>query len=102
VAGNQGTATLDFGAFPGTDTATVAVADAAIGAAALVEAWVFPAATTDHSADEHVVESFKVVARDVVAGVGFSVQGFSTFEGRFAGNAFRVYGKWNIAWVWNQ
>lgn len=42
----------------------------------LVEAWIRPEATADHSADEHVVESpwLKVVAADIVAGTGFTIR----------------------------
>lgn len=128
----QGTATLDFGAFPGASDASVAVASAGIGSSNLVEAWLFPAATTDHTADEHLVESLKVVAGSVVAGVGFTVYGVNTSEitepvidpqpassiasngtaiivktaqpGNIAyggGKGTRIYGKWNIGWVWN-
>ena len=76
----QGTATLDFGAFPGVSDASVAVASAAIGAGSLAEAWIFPAATTDHSADEHLVETIKVFAGSVVAGVGFTIYGVNTSQ----------------------
>jgi hypothetical protein len=128
-----GTATLDFGAFPGASDASVAVASAGIGAGSLVEAWLFPAATIDHTADEHLVETIKVVAGNVVAGVGFTVYGVNTSQlnepvtypekqasittstggtaiavkyaqpGRVAyggGLGTRIYGKWNIGWVW--
>lgn len=93
--GAQGTVTLDFGAFPGASDVTVAVTgQAAILAGSLVEAWVFPAATTDHSADEHLVETLDVYAGNIVAGTGFTVYGISEGSGL-------IYGKWNIAWVWN-
>jgi hypothetical protein len=92
----QGTATLDFGAFPGKSDASVAVASAGIGAGSLVEAWLLPAATADHTADEHMLETLKVVAGSIVAGVGFTIYGFNTSQlnepvaqlellGRFAG-----------------
>jgi len=52
-----GTTTIDFGAFPGATDATVAVTgQAAIVAGSLVEAWIRPVATADHTADEHRVE----------------------------------------------
>lgn len=130
--GAQGTATLNFGAAPGTFDTTVAVTgQAAILAGSLVEAWVFPLATADHSADEHMLETLKVVARDVVAGTGFTIYGWqellfgepnldagaldsgrtgnkygfsSTLAPRIAsseGKAHRIYGQWSVAWVWN-
>ena len=112
----QGTATLDFGAFPGASDASVAVSAPTIGAGNLVEAWIFPAATTDHTADEHWVESLRVFAGDVVAGVGFNIYGLNDCEfseptsqgmgnramaGVGGGRGTLLYGKWNIGWVWN-
>lgn len=121
--GAQGTALLDFGAFPGGSDASVAVADAAILAGSLAEAWLFPADTVDHLADEHRVESLEVMAGNVVAGVGFTIYGtnenqinepttpLSQSSGRdlradpdpfdFGGVSPRIYGKWNVGWVWN-
>ena len=128
----QGSATLDFGAFPGLSDASVAVSSPTIGATNLVEAWIFPAATTDHSADEHLIESIKVVAGNVSAGVGFTIYGVNTSQinepvesapspnsiasagtailaknaqpaakAYGGGKGTRIYGKWNVAWVWN-
>ena len=130
----QGTALLDFGAFPGGSDASLAVASAGIGAGNLVEAWLFPAATADHTADEHLVETIKVVAGNVQAGVGFTIYGVNTgvlsepvdyppnantivsSTGGTAiamktaqpgnkvyggGGGTRIYGKWNVGWVWN-
>jgi hypothetical protein len=71
--GAQGVATLDFGAFPGNTDTSLAVADATILAGSLVEAWIWPLATTDHTADEHIVEPLNVFAGNVVAGVGFTI-----------------------------
>ena len=76
--GAQSTATLDFGAFPGASDASVFVSAPTIGAGSLVEAWIFPAATTDHTADEHLVETIKVIAGGVQAGVGFTIYGVNT------------------------
>ena len=130
----QGTALLDFGAFPGASDASIAVASAGIAAGSLVEAWLMPADTADHLADEHWVESIKVMAGAVVAGVGFTIYGVNTsqlnepvmpdrFNGAMVtgsataiawraptspgtnedrgGRGTRIYGKWNVGWVWN-
>jgi hypothetical protein len=95
--GAQGTATLDFGAFPGASDASVAVTgQTAILAGSLAEAWLLPADTADHLADEHRLESLDIAAGAVVAGTGFTIYG--TNEG--SGDT-RVYGTWNVAWVWN-
>jgi hypothetical protein len=112
----QGTALLDFGAFPGASDASVAVTgQTGILSGSLVEAWIFPAATADHTADEHIVETLRVFAGNVIAGTGFTIYGVNTSqlnEGltsfraeaprvTFGGKGTRLYGKWNIAWVWN-
>lgn len=96
--GAQGIATLNFGAFPGASDASVTVTgQAGILSGSLAEAWLRPEATADHSADEHMVESFQVFAFEIVAGVGFTIRGFNTSE---KGDT-RIYGAWSVAWVWN-
>lgn len=107
--GAQGTTLLDFGAFPGKSDASIAVTgQAAILSGSLVEAWVFPTATADHSADEHFAEGLYIVAGSIIAGTGFTIFGRSfgdvpsDDEGLFkSGNSPLRYGKWNIAWCWN-
>lgn len=72
--GAQGTTTVDFGAFPGAMDASVAVTgQAGIVAGSLVEAWLRPAATADHTADEHLVEPLRVLAHTIVAATGFTI-----------------------------
>lgn len=127
--GAQGTVTLDFGAFPGASDASVTVTgQAGIVAGSLVEAWIFPANTADHSVDEHILETIKVVAHSIVAGTGFTITGINTSEvneplgtvgggrpgavtlGAMSGSSpvpsvggmgTRIYGQWNVGWVWN-
>lgn len=92
--GAQGIATLDFGAFPGASDATVAVTgQAGIVAGSLIEAWIRPEATADHSVDEHRVEEIQVVADTIVAGTGFTIFGRT--------RNYRLYGAWSVAWAWN-
>lgn len=96
--GAQGTATLDFGAFPGSSDATVAVTgQTAIVGGSLAEAWVVPADTADHTIDEHTVEPPAVFVINIVAGTGFTIRG--VYQG--GGQDTRTYGQWNIGWVWN-
>lgn len=77
--GAQGTATLDFGAFPGKSDASVAVTgQASIVAGSLVEAWIRPVATANHTSDEHMLETIKVFAAGISAGTGFIIYGFNT------------------------
>lgn len=90
----MGTATLDFGAFPGaTDTTLAVTGQTGIASGSALEAYISPAATAEHSADEHWVEDLWVSAGNIVAGTGF------TIYGRTGDNTF-LYGRWNIGWVW--
>lgn len=121
--GAQGTATLNFGAFPGaSDTSQVVTGQGGILSSSLVEAWILPAQTADHSSDEHLLETFKVFAGNIVPGTGFTIYGINTSE-KFewgldmtnnavgdlitrsgpaqVGRGTLIYGAWNIAWVWN-
>lgn len=107
-----GTATLDFGVFPGaSDTSVAVTGQGAIIAGSLVEAWIRPVATSDHTADEHMVETFQVFAANISAGTGFTIYGFNTSQlhepvdppwsnGINGGKGTRIYGQWTIAWAW--
>jgi len=79
--GAQGTTTIDFGVFPGkSDTSVAVTGQAGIIAGSLVEAWIRPVDTADHLADEHMVESIKVLAGNIIGGTGFTIYGFNTSE----------------------
>jgi len=118
--GAQGTALLDFGAFPGKSDASVAVTgQAGILAGSLVEAWLFPADTADHKADEHMVEPIRVTAGSIIAGTGFTIYGVNVnplVEHELfqpwpqyplktvlveTGRGTRIWGRWTVGWVWN-
>lgn len=89
-----GTATIDFGAFPGTSDTSVAVTgQSGIVSGSFVEAWIRPIATADHSADEHMLEQLKVFAANIVAGTGFTIYGISCAP-------HQLYGQWTVAWAW--
>jgi len=93
----QGTTTINFGAFPGSPDASVALTGhTGIAAGSLVDAWVFPAATDDHSVAEHYIDPPVIIAGEVVAGTGFTIRGFSQ-----EGGIDLLYGAYNVAWVWN-
>jgi hypothetical protein len=124
--GNFGTATVDFGAFPGSSDTSLAVAAPTIAALSLVQAWLQPAGTSDHSADEHIVESIRVFAGNVVAGVGFTLYARNDSEisepleyvspvrwvdtkdnsrtgpqwPTVGGIGTRIYGTWLVGWQW--
>lgn len=115
---------MNFGAFPGASDASVAVTgQTGIASGSLVEAWLLPAATADHTADEHLLETIKILAGNIVAGTGFTIYGINTSEtfewdwspnqivaggsqpgyygGPQIGRGTRIYGAWSVAWVWN-
>jgi hypothetical protein len=99
----SGRTTIDFGAFPGTTHASVAVAETGIVAGSEIEAWIEPEATADHSEDEHMLEQITVVARDKNVGVGFTVHGlhqnplFDRSGPEPIGT--RIYGLWTFGWA---
>jgi hypothetical protein len=116
--GVTGTDTIDFGVFPGSSHTTRTIADAGVLSGSVVEAWLRPVASADHSADEHRIEPIEVSAGDIAAGVSFVV------HARYAGQLYepnvpiggrapggvgrnrptrtswapRAYGVWNITW----
>jgi len=68
------------------------------------------------TADEHIVETLKVFAGNIVPGTGFTLYGVNDSQlsetppgwqsagggqSGQAGRGTRLYGKWNVAWVWN-
>lgn len=90
----SGTAVINFGSFPGRPEASVTITgQSGITLNSKVGAWLRPAATTDHSVDEHRVEQIKVFASDIVAGVGFTIFAEVLLGGR-------TYGLWNVDWAW--
>lgn len=121
--GAQGTGSINFGAFPGASDATLVITgQTGIGAGSLVEAWILPAATADHSSDEHVVNPPRIVAGNIVGGTGFTIYGLNddrvtgteappgaANDGGIGGAGFAnsvignnaTYGLWAVAWVWS-
>lgn len=109
----QGTTTIDFGIFPGKSDASIAVTgQSGIIAGSLVEAWIRPVATGDHSIDEHLADPPRVIAGNIVAGTGFTIYGFidgfqqitrlpGAPEGGLNNSSPLCYGQWTVAWVWN-
>jgi hypothetical protein len=79
AAGTTGTAILDFGAHPGKSHASVVITgQASIVSGSIVQAWLRPVVTADHTADEHLVAPIRIVAANIVAGTGFTIHGFNT------------------------
>ncbi len=121
----QGSAIVDFGAFPGaSDTSATITGQPFIAASSRVEAWLRIAASADHSADEHWVETIRVAAGSITAGVGFVIYAWNTnqineslerragsdlttaqprppeLEASSGGRGTRLYGQFNVDWVY--
>ena len=83
-----GTVTLNFGAFPGSNEASITFADASVLAGSKVEAFIMAADTTsDHTASDHkyAPQLFSLTASPT-AGVGGTIYGRSIhkMQGTFA------------------
>jgi len=88
-----GTAVVDFGALPGSDSASfVITTETDILSTSLVRANISLLPTVDHTADEARVETLKVTAGAIVPGVGFTVYA-DCLEGL-------ANGTFNIDWSW--
>jgi hypothetical protein len=99
--GAQNTVLLDFGAAPGAQEATVDVTgQAGFVSTSLCEAWILPVATVDHSADEHRHEEIDVKAAYLADGT-IRVYGRCTANGAGGATRHKLYGKFNVGWVWN-
>ena len=61
--GAQGTAVLDFGAFPGSSVTSVDVAASGVGSTSAVEAWIRPVASADHTVEDHITTPMRVVGQ---------------------------------------
>ena len=96
-AGGGGTAPvtgktiIDFGA--GASIAAVAVTgQTGIVSGSIVQAWLMPMATLDHSVDEHLAEGIDVFAGAIDAGMGFTIWARTRTS--------RLSGLWTVAWSW--
>lgn len=119
--GATGTATVNFGGFPGANDASVLVTgQSGIVSGSLVEAWLVPTTTSDHDADEHLMVGPRIFAGNISPGVGFTIYGIAQPRRpepdailKSGGRSFRedytehgraapmTYGQWSVAWVWN-
>lgn len=91
----SGTTTINFGtaATPTMNPSVAVTGQGSILSGSLVEAWLFPASTADHSVDEHLAENLKIIAGPPTAGVGFTIYGFPTNG--------TVRGMFTVAWAWS-
>ena len=61
--GGTGTATIDFGAFPGSNVAFVDVAATGVISTSTINAWIRPVVTADHTAEDHVAAPIRVIGQ---------------------------------------
>ena len=91
---NVGSAIVDFGAFPGSNEASIAViGQDDIAAGAFCEAWVNAKATTDHTVSDHTYAAwlFHPSCSAATAGTGFTI---------YCTSPEKMQGTFNLNWVW--
>lgn len=89
-----GTATIDFGATPGSDMTSVVVSgQTTISASSLVEAFMMAETTTDHNAEEHMIVDLKLTCGNIVPGSSFTIYAKSI-------DCLRLTGTFKVKWVW--
>ena len=103
----SGTATINFGAFPGTPEVELDVSgQTGLVATSRIEAWVLPIATADHSADEHKSESLEVKAFYKVDGT-FTIRGWDNSPPPMKRQQNKIsrrhilYGQFSVGWAWS-
>jgi hypothetical protein len=96
MAGATGTATINFGAFPGSNEATVAVTgQTGISATSKADAWVMSEDTSsNHTANDHryLPQLASFACGTPTTGVGFSIYGTSIHK---------LSGEFTLKWVWS-
>lgn len=95
MASAQGTATIDFGAFPGSNEASIAVTgQGTISATSKAEAYIMGDDTTsDHTANDHryVGLWMALTCGTPTASTGFTIYGRSMEK---------LQGTYKVRWVW--
>ena len=89
-----GNAVLDFGAYPGTDIASVVITgQTGIGANSYVNVKINAKSTADHSVDEHIIEDLDIIGGNIVPGTGFTIY--------MRTNTSNIVGQWSVSWLWS-
>lgn len=94
MASGTGTATLDFGAMPGANEASVVVTGiSTIGGSAKCEAFFMRSSTGSHSANDHSYAALftGLTCGNVVTGTGFTI---------YARSAEKLTGQFTVQFVW--
>jgi len=92
--GHPGSATIDFGAFPGSNEASVSFADTSVLAGSNIQAWfAADSATADHTAADHrYAPIFIQLTALPTAGVGGTI---------YARSEHKMQGQWAVEYSWS-
>lgn len=95
MASGTGTATIDFGAAPGSNEAQVAViGQTDIGVGSSAEAWFMADDTSaDHTASDHRYAPMFIA---LTCGTPTAATGFTIY----ARSHEKMTGQWSVRWVW--
>lgn len=89
-----GTAVIDFGAYPGSNEASVAVTgQSSIQATSKVESWLMAEASADHTINDATYAAMLIA---VTCGIPTTGTGFTIY----ARCAEKMQGTFNVRWVW--
>lgn len=121
--GAQGTAVLDFGAFPGSNVAITDVVATGVISTSAVEAWIRPEASADHTDTDHVAAPMKVTGQYLsdgnirIYGININdvipplentppktltaLQATRPYFNQQRQNSPMLVGQYNVNWVWN-
>jgi hypothetical protein len=114
-APSSGTGILSFGPFPGSSSATVTlVAAAQSDPNAVIDCWIVPIATADHSVDEHQSSDAPIVSA-VASGANIIITGYpsgrdlpvppgtppagAASQMPIASQQLMPYGAWTVGWA---
>jgi hypothetical protein len=87
-----GTATIDFGAAPGTGFVnTVITGQTGIASGAKPQAYMYADSTADHNDIAHIVVGLNLVCGNVIAGTSFTI---------YASTDLRLTGQFTVRWVY--
>jgi hypothetical protein len=95
MASGTGTATIDFGALPGANEASVVVTGiGTIGGSALAEAFFMRSTSASHTVNDHSYAALLtgLTCGDVVAATGFTI---------YARSAEKLTGQFTLRFVWS-
>jgi hypothetical protein len=94
MATGTGTATIDFGAHPGSNEASVVVSGiGTIGGSARAEAFLMRSTSADHTANDHAYAAalMGLTCGDVTAATGFTI---------YARSVEKLTGQFTVQYVW--